>query len=148
MDSYLLAKVALFTRPELQEAVINSDDDAAPVLLGRLNDGVRCITFGAQAGATVRCVAWRKPHPDGMDLRLTVGGEALNVTLPLFGAFNLSNVMAVARGAARSGVEPQAWPTPWPPLPRCPAAWSRSAKPASPPSLSITRTPRTALKKP
>lgn len=107
MDAYLLAKVALFTRPELQEAVINSDDDAAPVLLGRLNDGVRCITYGAQAGATVRCVAWQ-PHPDGMDLRLTVGGEAVNVTLPLFGAFNLSNVMAVAGALHGSGVEPHA----------------------------------------
>ena len=107
MDSYLLAKVALFTRPELQEAVINSDDAAAPVLLGRLNDGVRCITYGAQAGATVRCVAWQ-PHPDGMDLRLTVGGEAVNVTLPLFGAFNLSNVMAVAGALHGSGVEPRA----------------------------------------
>ena len=107
MDAYLLAKVALFTRPELQEAVINSDDAAAPVLLGRLNDGVRCITYGAQAGATVRCVAWQ-PHPDGMDLRLTVGGEALNVTLPLFGAFNLSNVMAVAGALHGSGVEPRA----------------------------------------
>ncbi|HCM66399.1 MAG TPA: UDP-N-acetylmuramoyl-L-alanyl-D-glutamate--2,6-diaminopimelate ligase, partial [Alcanivorax sp.] len=107
MDAYLLAKVALFTRPELQEAVINSDDDAAPALLGRLNDGVRCITYGAQAGATVRCVAWQ-PHPDGMDLRLTVGGEAVNVTLPLFGAFNLSNVMAVAGALHGSGVEPRA----------------------------------------
>ena len=107
MDSYLLAKVALFTRPELQEAVINSDDAAAPVLLGRLNDGVRCITYGAQAGATVRCVAWQ-PHPDGMDLRLTVSGEAVNVTLPLFGAFNLSNVMAVAGVLHGSGVEPRA----------------------------------------
>lgn len=107
MDSYLLAKVALFTRPELQEAVINSDDAAAPVLLGRLNDGVRCITYGAQAGATVRCVAWQ-PHPDGMDLRLTVGAEAVNVTLPLFGAFNLSNVMAVAGALHGSGVEPRA----------------------------------------
>ncbi|HEX5676779.1 MAG TPA: UDP-N-acetylmuramoyl-L-alanyl-D-glutamate--2,6-diaminopimelate ligase [Alcanivorax sp.] len=107
MDAYLLAKVALFTRPHLQEAVINSDDAAAPVLLGRLNDGVRCITFGAQAGATVRCVAWQ-PHRDGMDLRLTVGGEALNVSLPLFGAFNLSNVMAVAGVLHGSGVEPRA----------------------------------------
>ena len=107
MDSYLLAKVALFTRPELQEAVMNSDDAAAPVLLGRLNDGVRCITYGAQAGATVRCVAWQ-PHPDGMDLRLTVGAEAVNVTLPLFGAFNLSNVMAVAGALHGSGVEPRA----------------------------------------
>ena len=84
-----------------------ADEDAAPVLPGRLTDGVRGITYGAQAGATGRCVAWQ-PHPDGMDLRLTVGGEAVNVTLPLFGAFNLSNVMAVAGALHGSGVEPRA----------------------------------------
>ncbi|MBL7251786.1 UDP-N-acetylmuramoyl-L-alanyl-D-glutamate--2,6-diaminopimelate ligase [Alloalcanivorax marinus] len=106
MDSYLLAKVALFTRPDLREAVINGDDPSAPVLLSRLNDGVRCIIFGAQAGATVRCVA-SQPHEAGVDLRLTVGGEAINVSVPLFGAFNRSNLMAVAGVLHGLGVEPE-----------------------------------------
>ncbi len=106
MDSYLLAKVALFTRPDLREAVINGDDPSAPVLLSRLNDGVRCIIFGGQAGATVRCVA-EQPHEAGMDLRLTVGGEAINVSVPLFGAFNRSNLMAVAGVLHGLGVAPE-----------------------------------------
>lgn len=95
MDTYLAAKAALFTRPELKLAVINGDDEAAPVLLARLNDGVRCITFGEQSGATVRCLEYR-PHEHGMDLTLSVGGERVAASLPLFGRFNLSNVMAVA----------------------------------------------------
>ena len=106
MDSYLLAKVALFTRPDLREAVINGDDPSAPVLLSRLNDGVRCIIYGAQEGATVRCVA-AQPHQTGMDLRLTVGGEAINVSVPLFGAFNCGNLMAVAGVLHGLGVEPE-----------------------------------------
>jgi UDP-N-acetylmuramoyl-L-alanyl-D-glutamate--2,6-diaminopimelate ligase len=95
MDAYLAAKIALFTRAELKQAVINSDDDAAPMLLARLNDGVRCITFGEQSGATVRCLAFR-PDQHGMEITLSVGGSTLTVTLPLFGRFNLSNIMAVA----------------------------------------------------
>ena len=106
MDSYLLAKVALFTRPNLAQAVINGDDPASQALLARLNDGVRCITFGGQPGATVRCVACL-PHPDGMDLRLTVGGEAVNVSVPLFGTFNRSNLMAVAGVLHGFGIDPQ-----------------------------------------
>lgn len=95
MDTYLVAKAALFTRTELKQAVINSDDPAAPMLLARLNDGVRCITFGEQAGATVRCLEFR-PHERGMDVALSVGGDTVRASLPLFGRFNLSNIMAVA----------------------------------------------------
>ncbi|WP_101674534.1 UDP-N-acetylmuramoyl-L-alanyl-D-glutamate--2,6-diaminopimelate ligase [Alloalcanivorax mobilis] len=103
MDTYLVAKAALFTRAELKQAVINNDDPAAPALLARLNDGVRCITFGDQSGATVRCLAF-SPHQHGMDVTLSVGGERVEVALPLFGRFNLSNVMAVA--GVLHGLEP------------------------------------------
>lgn len=95
MQNYLAAKAALFTRTGLKLAVINGDDGAAPVLLARLNDGVRCILFGDQSGATVRCTGYRA-HEQGMDLTLAVCGGAVTASLPLFGRFNLSNVMAVA----------------------------------------------------
>ncbi|QJX02121.1 hypothetical protein HML84_08330 [Alcanivorax sp. IO_7] len=42
-----------------------------------------------------------------MDLRLTVGGEAINVSVPLFGAFNRSNLMAVAGVLHGLGVAPE-----------------------------------------
>ena len=75
--------------------MINCDDPAAYSLIGCLADGVRCVTFGDQPGATVRCAAVTFTA-DGMRAELTVSGDPLTVTLPLFGRFNLSNVMAVA----------------------------------------------------
>lgn len=95
MEAYLAAKSVLFTRDGVKLAVINCDDPAACSLFGCLADGVRCVTFGDQPGATVRCASVAfTTH--GMDAELTVGGDPLTVTLPLFGRFNLSNVMAVA----------------------------------------------------
>ena len=95
MEAYLAAKSVLFTRDGVKLAVINCDDPAAYSLIGCLADGVRCVTFGDQPGATVRCAAVTFTA-DGMRAELTVGGDPLTVTLPLFGRFNLSNVMAVA----------------------------------------------------
>ncbi|EKF74269.1 UDP-N-acetylmuramoylalanyl-D-glutamate--2, 6-diaminopimelate ligase [Alcanivorax hongdengensis A-11-3] len=95
MERYLAAKSALFTRPGVQLAVINTDDNAASTLIGRLDDGVRCVTYGSQAGATVRC---REYHcsEEGLQITLMVGGEPVALTLPLFGHFTVSNIMAVA----------------------------------------------------
>lgn len=95
MDAYLNAKRSLFTRPGLAMAVINTDDDAASTLVASLDDGVRCVTFGSADGATVRCLEHRA-LPEGMEMVLSVGGEPLSLRLPLYGDFNLSNVMAVA----------------------------------------------------
>src|SRR5699024_8039816 len=58
-------------------------------------EGVRCVTFGKQGGATVRCVEYR-PHEHGMAVVLSVGGCRIETALPLYGRFNLDNLMAVA----------------------------------------------------
>ncbi len=104
MESYLAAKSVLFSRPGVRLAVINCDDHASNSLLSCLADGVRCVTFGGQQGATVRCekVAY---DTHGMHATLNVAGEAVNVALPLFGPFNLSNLMAVAAILHGQGVE-------------------------------------------
>lgn len=95
MEAYLAAKSALFTRDGLELAVVNGDDPAAFALIGCLRDGVRCVTFGGQDGATVRCES-HHCGPTGLQAQIKVGGVALTLDLPLFGTFNLSNVMAVA----------------------------------------------------
>lgn len=104
MESYLAAKSVLFSRDGVRLAVVNCDDHAASSLLSCLADGVRCVTFGAQQGATVRCdqVAY---HADGLAATLNVAGEAVPVSLPLFGPFNLSNLMAVAAILHGQGVD-------------------------------------------
>ncbi|PNE03083.1 UDP-N-acetylmuramoylalanyl-D-glutamate--2, 6-diaminopimelate ligase [Alcanivorax sp. MD8A] len=104
MEAYLAAKSVLFTRDGVKLAVINCDDHAAGSLVGCLADGVRCVTYGAQQGATVRCddVTY---NDSGMHATLMVGGESVSIALPLFGPFNLSNVMAVAGILHGQGVE-------------------------------------------
>lgn len=95
MESYLAAKSVLFSREGVRLAVINCDDHAANSLISCLQDGVRCVTFGGQQGATVRCIA-ATYDGNGLHATLNVAGEAVDVALPLFGPFNLSNLMAVA----------------------------------------------------
>lgn len=107
MESYLAAKAMLFTRDGLQLAVINCDDPAASTLIACLNDGVRCVTYGSQQGATVRCQSVQFSSV-GLDAELFVGGAVLPVSLPLFGRFNLSNVMAVAAILHGQGVAAEA----------------------------------------
>lgn len=104
MESYLAAKSVLFSRPGVRLAVINCDDHAASSLVSCLADDVRCVTFGGQQGATVRCVNVAY-DANGMHATLSVGGEAIDVALPLFGPFNLSNLMAVAAILHGQGVE-------------------------------------------
>ncbi|MZR62465.1 UDP-N-acetylmuramoyl-L-alanyl-D-glutamate--2,6-diaminopimelate ligase [Alcanivorax sp. DP30] len=104
MESYLAAKSVLFTRDGVRLAVINCDDHASSSLLSCIADGVRCVTFGGQEGATVRCetVAYDSL---GMRATLNVAGETVTVSLPLFGPFNLSNLMAVAAILHGQGVD-------------------------------------------
>ncbi len=104
MESYLSAKSVLFSRPGVRLAVINCDDHASSSLLSCLSDNVRCVTFGGQEGATVRCES-AVYDAYGMHATLNVAGDAVTMALPLFGPFNLSNVMAVAAILHGQGVD-------------------------------------------
>lgn len=95
MEAYLAAKSALFTRDGVALAVINADDAVAADLICQLADGVRCVTYGSLPTSTVRCVE-RVMNAEGMSLTLCIGGTSVSLSLPLYGAFNLSNLMAVA----------------------------------------------------
>jgi UDP-N-acetylmuramoyl-L-alanyl-D-glutamate--2,6-diaminopimelate ligase len=100
MDSYFRAKARLFTRPEVQLAVINAGDSRFHELASLLADGVQSVSFGADA--RVRCLGF-SPGPDGMGLELDVAGEVLSVQVPLYGRFNMENLLAVA--AVLSGLD-------------------------------------------
>ena len=83
MESYLAAKSVLFSRAGVRLAVINCDDHAASSLVSCLADGVRCVTFGGQQGATVRCEQVEYSAA-GMRATLKVAGETVEVGLPLY----------------------------------------------------------------
>lgn len=110
MNRYLAAKARLFQRQELQLAVLNMDDAASKTITTCLTDGVRCVTFGQHSsGVTVGCKAVDF-HSKGMTLSLMIAGDSVPLSLPLFGEFNLSNMLAVAallhgRGYANAAIK-------------------------------------------
>ncbi|MBA3979972.1 MAG: UDP-N-acetylmuramoyl-L-alanyl-D-glutamate--2,6-diaminopimelate ligase [Alcanivorax sp.] len=93
--AYFDAKAKLFALPSLRHAVINIDDAAGRRLLGMLPGSVNVVTCGESSDATVQCLAFEADEA-GMRLRLRVVGETVEITRPLYGAFNRDNLMAVA----------------------------------------------------
>lgn len=94
MESYFAAKMKLFEWPGLALAVVNVGDHWGQRVLDGLPAGCRAVTYGGD-DAMVRCLSSVFSR-DGMELELDVAGERLALSLPLFGAFNRDNVLAVA----------------------------------------------------
>ena len=107
MDRYFEAKARLFADPALSLAVINLDDAAGRHLRARLPARLPCITFGDHAEALVRCTDL-STHAAGMSFVLAVAGEAITVRVPLYGRFNLENLMAVAAVLYGMGLDVEA----------------------------------------
>lgn len=94
MEAYYRAKARLFQRPELGLAVVNDGDASGRRLLSELPGELPRITFGG-TDSDVRCEAFL-PDERGMQLVLRLGDERVEVRLPLFGRFNVDNLLAVA----------------------------------------------------
>lgn len=105
MDSYLAAKVRLFT--EILDtdgiAVVNADSDyAAAVIDACTHRGIEVMTYG-DAGQDVR-IAVVEPHADGQRLVIEVAERVIEIDLPLVGRFQASNaVCALAIVIAAGG---------------------------------------------
>lgn len=95
MERYLSAKAKLFERPELSLAVINLDDPAGTRLVASLPERLPCVTFGDHPNAVVRCQRLQA-SAQGIAFELSVAGETVAAAAPLYGRFNLDNLMAVA----------------------------------------------------
>ena len=96
MEAYYQAKAQLFRRSGLELAVINLDDEAGRRLAGELPATLRCLGYSGGGGAADVKVLDFRPTPMGMECTLCVGTEELALRLPLYGRFNLDNVLAVA----------------------------------------------------
>ncbi|KAF0808961.1 UDP-N-acetylmuramoylalanyl-D-glutamate--2, 6-diaminopimelate ligase [Alcanivorax sp. S71-1-4] len=95
MEQYLAAKAKLFEGADLSLAVINLDDPAGVRLRERLPARLPCITFGDHADAMVRCKRLQAGAA-GIRFVLNVAGAEVAGSVPLYGRFNLDNLMAVA----------------------------------------------------
>lgn len=114
MEAYGAAKRRLFDWPGVRAAVVNVDDPwgqrLAAELQPRAQAGALALwTYALQpsppARLTVGALAWR---PQGMHLALHEEGRPAAVwTLPLVGAYNAANVLAVAAVLRAQGLE---WP--------------------------------------
>jgi UDP-N-acetylmuramoyl-L-alanyl-D-glutamate--2,6-diaminopimelate ligase len=94
MDLYFAAKAKLFAREEVQLAVINRADERGRSLAKSLGEKMSLITFGDDQ-SDIRCLAWQA-NDKGMAFTLQTPNANVHCQVPLYGRFNLENLMAVA----------------------------------------------------
>jgi UDP-N-acetylmuramyl-tripeptide synthetase len=114
MRSYRDAKARLFTdylvasasAGKRAVAVLNLDDAEGARLAGLDLDGVTVWTYSARGlSSTFRCDGWEQTL-DGTSFELQHPEGSVEITTPLLGGFNVSNVLATIAAAAAVGVEP------------------------------------------
>lgn len=97
MEAYRSAKEQLFHLPGLRSAVVNRDDEYAETLISRLPESVDCIDYSMNESNRSKVSLDRvSMHAGGLRISLSCLGESVNAKVPLFGSFNVQNVLAVA----------------------------------------------------
>lgn len=96
VEAYGAAKARLFSEvlPITGLAVLNRDDamyDALKAICDKR--GIRVRSFGYSEGADYR-IMHVTPHAGGLDAELHIYGKNYAVSLPLYGAFQLQNILA------------------------------------------------------
>lgn len=96
IEAYFAAKARLFNSvlAEGTLAVLNADDaHVAAVRVMCAARSIRVLTFGQAADADYQ-IKSVSPHTDGLDATLVVHGKPYAISLPIYGAFQLSNMLA------------------------------------------------------
>ncbi len=105
LESYFLAKAALFTPEHSRHAVVNTDDPHGRRLLDLTP--LPTTSFSTEG----RPADWRalniRPHRLGTDLDvLGPDGQEIELAVPLPGVFNVSNALAVVAALTVAGFDP------------------------------------------
>lgn len=107
MEEYAAAKARLFDMPELDYAIVNSDDAFGAELARRLAERpLECITYGIESG-DVRAQDIRL-GADGVSFKVASHWGSFEVWAPVVGRFNIYNLLAVTAVLLAGKTEPAA----------------------------------------
>jgi UDP-N-acetylmuramoyl-L-alanyl-D-glutamate--2,6-diaminopimelate ligase len=101
MEAYFQAKALLFTDFPHARSTINADDAYGKRLLA---DFPNAASYGMDEGMVIQCSAIT-PTASGLNAHLSIAGEGAELALPIYGAFQLQNIMAAAGLALFSGLD-------------------------------------------
>lgn len=111
MQEYEAAKARLFAWPDLDVAVINRDDAMGRRLLAGGTSAARVIEYGIDgpAGPSVAGADWLRATglratPTGTVFHVDGSFGSADISTPMIGAFNVSNLLAVLGAALANGV--------------------------------------------
>lgn len=107
LDDYFAAKARLFTPDHARRAVVNVDDEHGRRLVDLT--ALPVTTFSPAGGTADWRAANVRPHRLGTDLEvLGPDGVEIDLHVPLPGAFNVANALAVIASLATVGHDPAA----------------------------------------
>jgi UDP-N-acetylmuramoyl-L-alanyl-D-glutamate--2,6-diaminopimelate ligase len=99
MENYLQAKLALLSTPDLGFVVVNLDDDYSEQILAAVPDSVRVwgVTHAAATSKVHELISATDivNHLGGIEFTVSWRGESYPVSIPLYGDFNVENVLCV-----------------------------------------------------
>lgn len=95
LERYAQAKQRLFEDYAVPLQLFNADDFYPAQLLAQSTQGVRREGFSSTSDAFVSLLSLNQ-HSRGLDFKLRVAGQSIQLELPLLGRFNVENLMLVA----------------------------------------------------
>lgn len=109
VEAYMAAKLRLFSQvlPAGGTAVVHASDAHAGEVIAAANArGIRVWTYG-KAGNELRTVSVQ-PTADGLKAELELFGKKHDLTIPMYGAFQLENILAAIGLATACGIDTEA----------------------------------------
>lgn len=113
LAGYAAAKRRLFDTPGLRDAVVNVDDPVGRDIVTSLPGSVRAWPFATHAeslqgmaGGNAVFALQIEFDAQGLNLEIDAAGERVTVRTPLFGRFNVLNVLAVFGVLLSLGISP------------------------------------------
>ena len=111
MESYLEAKLRLVTWPGLKFIAFNLEDECARVIMERASGAARKIGFAltekhlAPPGVEIVQASAIEQSHDGISFDICFDGQKARLTAPLFGGFNVENLLGVVAVLLAKGLK-------------------------------------------